>query len=203
MSPSTTADRVALRRDTQHTRDRLLDVVGVLLAEQGRTFTLPELARRSGVATATVYRHFATVHDSHNEFYLRLIDQLVGQLETIPTRAAGRRRFDIACERWVAVVAGWGRAAAQIRSPEGFLERVHRDDRPTSALYAALEPIIGELIATRTIPDQSPEYAVLIWVTVFDERVIVDLTATTRVSHRRLAKQLADTVLHAYGATTP
>jgi AcrR family transcriptional regulator len=195
--------RPKLRRDTQETRDRLLDVVEELLAEQGPTFTLPDLARRSGVAIATVYRHFPTVHDSHREFYLRLVDQIVDDLSQLAPKPAGRRRFNAACHHWVTLAMGWGRAARHLRSPEGIIERMRRNDPAISAFYQILAAIILELIAAGDLPEQDLDYAVLVWVTLFDERAIVDLAQGLGWTPRKIARQLGATVLGALGATTP
>ncbi|MWA02973.1 TetR family transcriptional regulator [Actinomadura sp. LD22] len=174
-----------------------MDAAGELLAERGTAFTLPDLARASGVATATVYRHFAGVHDVFAEFYQRLIDELVAELAGLSARTRGRRRFEAACARWVALAAGWGRAATHIRSADGFLERVRRDDPPTSALFEELAAIIEELVADEVLPPQDVEYAVLVWVTLLDERVIVDLTSTLGWSAKRVGRTLAESVLAA------
>ncbi|THJ41168.1 TetR/AcrR family transcriptional regulator [Candidatus Frankia alpina] len=197
--------RPGLRRDTQETRDRLLVAFGELLAESGPTFGLPELARRGGVATATAYRHFETIHDAHHEFLLqltdRLTDRLTGRLQSVPPTWTPRRRFDAACERWAEQAADWGPAAVHIRSWRGFLERVHLGDEPTGALYAALEPIVRDLIDQGELPDQDVEYAVLVWITMFDERVIVDLRESKGWPVQRLARVLGRSVLSALGGT--
>ncbi|WP_433444913.1 TetR/AcrR family transcriptional regulator [Nonomuraea sp. CA-141351] len=190
-----------MRRDTAQTRDRLLDAAGRLLADRGTAFTLPDLARVAGVATATVYRHFADVHDIHREFYYRLIGELVDDLEKISAEAHGRQRFEAVCARWSDLAASWGRAATHIRSAEGFLERVGRGDPPTTALYGALAPVIEELVTENVVPEQNVEYAVLLWVTIFDERVIVDLSTTLGWPPRRIGHALAQTTLAALTQT--
>lgn len=182
-----------LRRDTARTRDKLLDSAGELLAEKGVGFSLPDLARASGVATATVYRHFEHVRDLHRAFYYRLIDELVAELTAVPGR--GMPRFDKLGQRWVDLAIHWGRAATRIRGSEGFLERVRAGDPPTSALYAALSPVIEELVEDGAIPEQDIDYAVLLWITVFDERVIVDL-AELGWPPRRVSRALSAS-LHA------
>jgi AcrR family transcriptional regulator len=192
--------RKALRRDTQITRGRLLDATGQLLAEQGPTFGLPELARHCGVSNATVYRHFDSIHDAFSEFTLRLVEDLAAKLQEESTRLHGRKRFDAACERWTREVSNWGRAAARIRSVEGFLERLHRGDPLTAALYRALSAIVSELVQLGELPAQDMDYAVLIWVTVFDERVIMDLGQAKGWPSKKTARQLGATVLGALGA---
>lgn len=186
---------MTLRRDTARTRDRLLDAAGELLAERGLGFSLPDLARASGVATATVYRHFGDVRDVHREFYYRLIDQLVTELRAVPGDGPGK--FTEICARWVDLTLRWGRAATRIRSPEGFLERVHAGDPPTSALHAALAPVVAELTKAGDIPQQDTDYAILLWTTLFDERVIVDLSALGWPP-ARITQALAASVLAAW-----
>lgn len=188
-----------LRRDTARTRHRLLDSAGELLAERGVGFSLPDLARASGVATATVYRHFDDVREVHREFYYRLMDELVDELTAIPGR--GTQRFDKIGECWVDMAIHWGRAATRIRSSDGFLERVGAGDPPTSALFAALAPVVEELVEDGAIPGQDLDYAVLLWITIFDERVIVDL-AGRGWSPRQTSGTLSASLLAALRART-
>jgi AcrR family transcriptional regulator len=192
--------RPPLRRDTQQTRDRLLDVTGELLTELGPTFGLPELARRGDVATATVYRHFETIHDAFDEFYLRLIDDLVRQLSEVPAHKDARRQFATVCRKWVDRAAEWGPAAVHIRSWQGFLRRAHEGDGPTSTILATLAPVVSALIEQGVLPAQDLDYAVLIWITLFDERVIIDLRTSKAWSNRRLAETLGASVLAALGS---
>ncbi|HVW42089.1 MAG TPA: TetR/AcrR family transcriptional regulator [Amycolatopsis sp.] len=189
-----------MRRDTARTRDRLLATAGDLLAERGPTFSLPDLARASGVATATVYRHFADVHEVFREFYQRLADELATELAAAPAGLRGRDRFQWACGRWVDLASGWGRAATRIRSPAGFLERVRTGDPLTSALHAVLEPIVAELIEDGACPAQEMDYAILVWITLFDERVIVDLASALDWPGGRITSMLSRSVLNALGA---
>lgn len=188
-------NRTRLRRDTARTRDRLLDAAGELLATRGAGFSLPDLARASGVATATVYRHFDDVRDVHREFYYRLIDELVAELVALPSRSTSR--FEQIGERWVGLAIHWGRAATHIRSTDGFLARVAAGDPPTSALYTALAPVVGELVEDGVIPKQDLDYALLLWITVFDERVIVDLAGLGWSPHR-IARTLSASLLAAW-----
>ncbi|MFC0037639.1 TetR/AcrR family transcriptional regulator [Actinomadura rayongensis] len=187
-----------LRRDTARTRDRLLDAAGELLADRGTAFSLPDLARASGVATATVYRHFASVHDVHREFHTRLIGELVAELNDVSDRHHGLDRLRLIGERWVRLAVQWGRASTRIRRPEGFLERVAAGDPPTSALHAGLAPVVRELVDAGTIPAQDLDYAILLWITVFDERVIADLTAGPGWTPERIATTLTASLLGAW-----
>lgn len=189
--------KARLRSDTARTRDRLLDAVGELLEERGLGFSLPDLARTSGVATATVYRHFADIADVRRAFYRRLIDQLVAEVEGVS--GDSRTRFEQVGTRWVNRAVRWGRAATHIRSPEGFLERVHGLQAPESALNSCLVPVVEALIADGVIPEQDVDYAVLLWITLFDERVIIDLRELSWAPDR-IAAALSGSLLAAWQA---
>ena len=189
-------ERPTLRSDSARTRDRLLDAAGDLLSEKGPAFSLPDLARASGVATATVYRHFDDIHEVHREYYYRLIDQLVDGIEAVG--GSGPDRFGQVNDRWVTLVLRWGRGTTHIRSPEGFLQRVRAGDPPTSALNRCLAPIVEDLIAGGTIQRQDADYAVLLWITIFDERVIIDLRSALGWSAERITTTLSTSLLAAW-----
>jgi len=190
-----------LRADTQRTRNKLLDVLGQLLEKQGLDVSLPDLAKEAGVATATVYRHFDDVHELRQEFYRRIVDTLLSEVATLSASHQGRELFDRTCESWVRVASTWARAATFIRSAEGYLERVHQGDVFVGRLDGVLRPVIVQLVDAEIIPDQNLDYAVLIWITLFDERVLVDLESTLGWSSELVARTLSGTVLAALGAT--
>jgi len=192
------ANRAGLRRDTARTRDRLLDAAGGLLADRGLGFSLPDLARASGVATATVYRHFDDVHQVHREFHCRMIDELVARFAA-SDRARGRARLEQINDRWADLALRWGRASVHIRSSEGFLERMRASDQPISELYAALSPVVDDLVVDEVIPKQDLNYALLLWITIFDERVIVDLAGLGWTA-RRISRTLTASLLAAWQA---
>jgi AcrR family transcriptional regulator len=49
---------MAMRADAQRNYDRLVAVAGEVVAEQGAEASLEEIARRAGVGSATLHRHF-------------------------------------------------------------------------------------------------------------------------------------------------
>lgn len=190
-----------LRRDTRQTRNRLLDAVGELLAESGPTFGLSELARRGDVSTATAYRHFETVHDACYQYLLRTVGQLAAALGSVARSRTARGRFDGACRKWAEQALSWGPAIVHIRNWRGFLHRLHDQDAAIMAIFAALEPIILALTEEGVLPEQDTEFAVLVWITLFDERVILDLGESKGWSGGRIARQLGSTVVRALGGS--
>ncbi len=185
-----------LRSDTQRTRDRLLDAMASLLRERGLDFSLPDLAREAGVAVATVYRHFGDLGDLRQEFYSRFVDSLLGDLAALLGQFRGHELFRAACETWVRTSLPVARACTFIRSAEGYLERVRSRDPFVAALHEeVLVPILDQLIEDGVVPDQDRAYAALSWITLFDERVIIDLTIAFGWDEARVAAALGDSLL--------
>ncbi len=198
-SPATPPKK--LRADTRRTREHLLDVLGRLLEEQGLDVSLPDLARESGVATATVYRHFDDVHELREEFDRRIVETLGVQFDELLDSYRGRELFDRVCAAWVERASAWARAATFIRSAEGFIERVKSGNDLVVRLDRALGEVVRQLIEGGVIPAQDVRYAVLVWITLFDERVLVDLDAGLGWSRPRIVKHLSATVLAALGGS--
>ncbi|GLY31877.1 TetR/AcrR family transcriptional regulator [Kineosporia sp. NBRC 101731] len=191
-----------LRADTLRTRQKLLDAAGELLRERGLAFSLPELARHSGVSTATTYRHFDDVHAVHDAFYRRIQNALLARLHAAGEDPDPLRSFEIVCHEWVLSAMTWGRAATHIRSARGYLERVHDGSDPLlSELDTTLTRAVARLVEIGEIPPVDLRYSVLLWITTFDERVIVDLSETLRWSPQKIAEMLGHSVLAAWTAT--
>lgn len=53
-------ERTTRRADARRNYDRLLDVASKVIAQQGAEASLEEIARRAGVGSATLHRHFPT-----------------------------------------------------------------------------------------------------------------------------------------------
>ena len=49
-----------MRADARRNRERIVEVAGVAIAEQGADASLEDIARRAGVGSATLHRHFPT-----------------------------------------------------------------------------------------------------------------------------------------------
>jgi len=191
-----------LRADTLRTRQKLLDAAGELLRERGLAFTLPDLARRSGVSSATTYRHFDDVHAVYDAFYRRIQNALVMRLRTAGNEVDPLRSFEVACHEWVLSAMVWGRAATHIRSARGYLERIRDGDDPLlSELDSTLTEVVRRLVEGGAVPDVDTRYSVLIWITTFDERVIVDLAETLRWGPEQIAGTLGRSVLAAWVAS--
>lgn len=193
-------DTRALRADARRSRDALLGAVAALLAERGPGFTLTDAARRAGVATATAYRHFPSADDAVAAYYDQLCAGLLAALAAVPGTLAPAERMTRIGREWAAQAASWGPAAVYLRSPRGFLDRLDSGDPFIAALYARLASVLSDGAAAGLLLVSDLRYAVLLWVTLFDERVVVDLVHTHGLSPDEAAARLTAALLAALGA---
>ncbi len=94
----------ALRADARRNRARVLAVAAEVFAAEGLSVPVHEIARRAGVGTGTVSRHFPTKEDLFAAILLDRMQYLTQQADELAaTRAAGAAFF-----AFFALVAGEG-----------------------------------------------------------------------------------------------
>src|SRR5689334_14941444 len=94
------------RSDALRNRARVLDAAEEVLAEQGLTARMDEIARRAGVGVGTVYRHFATKEDLWRAIVLARTDVLLAEAERLRSEADPAGAFFALFARIVADGAG-------------------------------------------------------------------------------------------------
>ncbi|MDT0310138.1 TetR/AcrR family transcriptional regulator [Streptomyces sp. DSM 44917] len=189
-----------IRSDYVASRNALLRAAERLLAERRDVnFSLAVLAKEAGVSTATAYRHFSDIRQVLRAYYENLVDELIEEMSAVPADDPPLERFEKACRVWVRQAARWSRAAVYIRSADGFLARLRGKDAMVTRLYEVLAPFTLDLMRGGEIPTQTPEFAVLVWETLFDERVVVDLMDSLHWSTDRIAAELTRSALGALG----
>jgi AcrR family transcriptional regulator len=73
----------ALRADARRNRARVLEVAAEVFATDGLSVPVHEIARRAGVGTGTVSRHFPTKRDLFAAILLSRMEQLTAQAEAL------------------------------------------------------------------------------------------------------------------------
>jgi len=187
--------RRALRADAAATRRQLTAAVGQLLAERGREFGLADVATRAGASLATTYRHLVSLDQAIASYLEALIAGWVEAVERAAGHQEGIDRLRAICRAWVRQADEWGPAAVWIRSPWGVVERYTAEDPVVVANWRVLAPVVHQMVDLGQIPPQPVEYAVLMWNTIFDERVILDLRRGAGWSQRRATRWLTESLL--------
>jgi AcrR family transcriptional regulator len=189
------AERQPRRGDARLRRAALLAAVGELLAERGTAFSLADAAGLAGLSTATAYRNFADADSAVDAFWADLTADLLDAFDRLPTPADPIDGIRAVCHEWVAQASRWGAAAVHVRSPRGVLARRGAEDPFVGGLYERLARRVEAAIAGGRVPSQDVRFAVLMWITVFDERAVVDLTRTLGWSADRTTEHLTGALL--------
>jgi AcrR family transcriptional regulator len=95
-----------LRADARRNREQLVAAASAALASGAETFSLDAVAKRAGLGSGTLYRHFPTREDLVEEVYRN---------EVAPLHDAARSLLDAeppatALLRWLSVFAEWATA---------------------------------------------------------------------------------------------
>lgn len=197
---------VNTRSDAQRSRVLLVDGVHTLLRAGRVGFSIPELAAVAGVGVATAYRHFPTPQDAMAAFHHRAITQLLEAFSMIDaavsepgTQRDSLSRFHRFCGTWVEQSMQWGSAVRYIRSSSGFIERLAGGDEAITGLHDILAEVLEALVRDGLAPDLDITYAVLLWITIFDERVVYDLAEHRRWNRAEITDHLTRAVAGALG----
>jgi AcrR family transcriptional regulator len=78
-----TEPRRTRRADAQRNRARVLEVAAEIFATEGLSVPVHEIARRAGVGTGTVSRHFPTKDDLFAGILLSRMERLTGQADAL------------------------------------------------------------------------------------------------------------------------
>jgi AcrR family transcriptional regulator len=89
-----------MRADARRNYDRLVAVAGAVVAEQGAAASLEEIARRAGVGSATLHRHFPSRYALLDAVFRDRVDGLCAEAaELLETASPGE-----ALETWLRAV---------------------------------------------------------------------------------------------------
>ncbi len=78
----------AMRADARRNRERLLEVAAAAFAEHGEGASLDDIAKRAGVGTGTLYRHFPTRQALLEAAYLDRIEAIAARADVIAAERA-------------------------------------------------------------------------------------------------------------------
>src|SRR5690606_19004948 len=106
--------------------------------------------------------------------------------------AQGRPLFDSVVDKWVDLLTEHGPALVQLRSPRGYLERLHNGNEIIVALRDAWSGPVRGLLDDLGLPDEMIEYALFLNNMIFDPREIQDLLQETDLSRREVITRLTE-----------
>ncbi len=91
MSSKTTPRKPVRRADAERNREKILEAARIAFADPGADVSMAEIARRSGVGSATLYRNFATRRELLEALYVDEVDAVCDAAATIEGDTPGAR----------------------------------------------------------------------------------------------------------------
>lgn len=184
-----------MRSDAVKARRELLRSAEEVLVEGAGELTMAAVAKRSGHSVATCYRHFESLEGLKTAVHAARLQELVGTLRQILDSTPVHKLFIEICRAWVTEASAWTHALRYTRSSAGFIERVRSGESISSALFTILNSALDVLIDGHVVPEQDREVAVLLWISLFDERVLIDLHTVMGIGTEEIASILAQSML--------
>ncbi|MGN9784910.1 TetR/AcrR family transcriptional regulator [Nonomuraea sp. ZG12] len=179
-----------LRSDTRRNRRRLLKAVGELAREAPGQLTMQAVASRAEIGPATAYRYYSSMDDVLAAYVLSVVEEL--RDFSARSTAEGRPLFDSVVDKWVDLLAEHGPALVQLRSRQGYLERLNDGDAIITAVRDAWNEPVKGLLDDIGLPNEMIEYALFLCNMMFDPREIQDLLQVTDLSRREVITRLTE-----------
>jgi AcrR family transcriptional regulator len=108
-----------MRADAERNRTRVLDAAVTAFAAEGLSVSVAEIARRAGVGTGTVSRHFPTKESLYEAIVLQRVGEIVDQAHHLAaTRDPGAAFFDFF--GYMVEQAAANRGLAEALAGDGF-----------------------------------------------------------------------------------
>ena len=168
------------RADAQRNRDRVVAAAGVVIAESGAGASLEEIARRAGVGSATLHRHFPRRAELLEAVLRDRVQALCDQAEdllTVPDAGAALVTWLRAVVTHAATARGLGPALTGYESDPEFsphtmireaaqqlLARAHAEGSvgPGVTVDDVLQLANGISLAVESLPDPAQRADVLV-----------------------------------------
>lgn len=175
-----------MRQDVRRNIDNLLAAAAELVAE-GRELTMPDIAKRAGVAPSTAWRHFSSVSELRHLYTLDTLRELqdrVIESESEPDRLRSTLKH------WVAIVLSGSPALIEFRSRRGYLERLHQDDEIIALASTIWRPAVEQVLDESGTSRSVTEIALQLANALTDPREIRDLHSNAYLSSEEIVRKL-------------
>lgn len=173
MTTVSAAGRRGPRKDAVRNQGKLLDAAGEVLRTEPENATMPLIAAKADLATATAYRYYSTLDELLSAYLHRVIASLRDFSHDCPaTRTA---LFEAVATQWLTLLKTYGTAMIQLRAREGFLQRLHDREGVITTVHDAWERPVRSVMREFGVPDEEFEYSLFLFNLMFDPRELLDL----------------------------
>lgn len=105
------------RADARRNRERLLAAASEAFAEDGAAVSMDAIARRAGVGSGTLYRHFPTLEDLVEEVYRDQLQRLRAGADELLAKEPPARALSM----WMVLFADWATTKFGMRETLGTI----------------------------------------------------------------------------------
>ena len=130
-----------MRADARRSRIKLLEAATAAFAEHGADAPLDDIARRAGVGTGTLYRHFPTRTDLQAAVYRSQVLAVCAAADELVTTVPPEQAFF----GWVRAMAGY--LATKRGLSRALIEAVGKDSELISGCWMAMRESTDRLLA--------------------------------------------------------
>jgi AcrR family transcriptional regulator len=171
------------------TRDGIIDVALTILKQEGlRKVTMRRIAAALDTGPASLYVYVRNTDDLHAQ----ILDSLLGQMETSPTRGSWRGRLH-------GVLAGY----SQILFEYPEIARMTQTTHPTGPHYLSLVESILELLDQGGVPDDVAAWGIDLLLASVTATAVEHGTEKSEKEHTQELSDLAANIAIVPGETYP
>ena len=163
------------RKDAVRNRRRILAAAGEVLRDDFQNASIPLIAERAGVGTATVYRYFSSLESLLREYLHGVIVELRDYSHD--STKSGTELFEDVVGKLGEVLEVNGPAMVHLRRPVGFLERLREGDPVIQTVRDAWERPVRAVLRSKGIGDEHFDHALFLYNQIYDPREVLDLVA--------------------------
>lgn len=170
MTSSTT---MPTRKDAVRNRRKILTAAGEVLREDFQNASIPMIAERAGVGTATVYRYFPSLDLLLGEYLAGVVVELRDYSHD--STKSGTALFEDVVAKLGDLLEVNGFGMTHLRSRRGFLERLRDGDPVIQTVRDAWERPIRAVLRAKGIGDEHFDHALFLYNQIYDPREVLDL----------------------------
>ena len=164
------------RKDAVRNRKKILVATGEVLRDDYENVSIPVIAERAGVGTATVYRYFPSLETLVREYLQGVIVELRDYSQD--STKSGTALFEDVVAQLGRLLVINGPAMVRLRRPVGFLTRLREGDPTIQTVRDAWERPIRAVLRSKGIDDSHFDHALFLYNQMFDPREVLDLLAS-------------------------
>lgn len=162
------------RKDVVRNNRMILKAAGEMIRTDPTSININKVAERAGLSVPTVYRYYPSAEAILDRYMIEVDAQIRDFSHDCDT--AGPALFEDVLDEWGEIITVYGPGLVQIRSRQGFLERLDAGDEAMEIVRSAWERPIRRIMGSEGVDEIYFDNALFLFNMMFDPREMLDLT---------------------------